>query len=376
MVKTFKYNHNEQLKKYETISKSHGGYFRDSFVDHSYLYNLYFPPEAIFTSLRKSVKDLTINYPVGQNELSRLISKIIFQPAERIIVGNGASEIIKILASMANKLIVPVPSFNEYINAAPIGKVVEFPLEFPSFQLNVDKFADKAKKVGADMAVVISPNNPTSLSVPKKDLIHLSKKLKDINCLLIVDESFIDFARDSEAQSLEKEIEGYHNLAIIKSMSKSYGVCGLRLGYLLTCNHKLGDKVRKKLHIWNVNGFAEEFLRQVPNYTREFVSSCEKVKRNRDVFYKNLSNINGIVVYKPDANFVFCRLPETAISGPRMAKRLFMEYNMYIKDCQEKNLPNADRYIRIASRTPKENSMLVKNLTNILLDTCSIQEFP
>ena len=186
-----------QSEKYEFISGQHGGYYRHDFIDHAYLYNLYFPPEAIFTHLKDQIHELVLNYPVAQDALAELVGKIIDQPAERIVVGNGAAELIKIVSGrISRKLIVPVPSFNEYANAAPSGKVDEFPLEFPSFQLDVDKFAAEAIRVKADVAVVVTPNNPTSMLIPKLDLIRLAKKLETHDCMLIIDESFIDFAAE------------------------------------------------------------------------------------------------------------------------------------------------------------------------------------
>lgn len=166
------FNYKSQTEKYEYISKQHGGYYRHNFIDHAYLYNLYFPPEVVFTHLKDKIHDLVLNYPMAQDALAELIGNIIKQPAESIIVGNGAAEIIKIISGhLAKKIIVPVPSFNEYANAAPESQVVEFPLEFPSFQLDVNKFANEAIKVNADIAVVVTPNNPTSILVPKADLI-------------------------------------------------------------------------------------------------------------------------------------------------------------------------------------------------------------
>ncbi|NQU86954.1 MAG: histidinol-phosphate aminotransferase family protein, partial [Mariniphaga sp.] len=286
---------------------------------------------------------------------------------ERIVVGNGAAEIIKILSGhLAKKIIVPVPSFNEYANAAPKGNAVEFPLEFPSFQLDVDKFAAEAIKVKADMAVVVTPNNPTSMLVPKADLIRLAQKLKKHNCMLIIDESFLDFADDKEQISLEQDIDKYPNMAILKSMSKAYGICGLRIGYLLSVNLEFVAAVRNGLHIWNINGFAEEFLRILPQYQQEFEASCEKVKADRDTFYKKLCAINGMTVLKPDANYIFCRLPDNALSGPEVTKRLFIEYNIYIKDSVGKTQPDADRYIRIASRTNEENDKLIVALVDVM----------
>lgn len=356
-----------QTEKYEYISKQHGGYYRHDFTDHAYLYNLYFPPKAVFSHLKDNIEDLVLNYPMAQDALAELIGNVIQQPNQRIVVGNGAAEIIKILSGhLAKKVIVPVPSFNEYVNAAPEGHVVEFPLEFPSFQLDVDKFADEAIKVGADMAVVVTPNNPTSILVPKADLIRLAQRLEKHNCMLIVDESFLDFANNKEDISLEQDIAKYPNMAILKSMSKAYGICGLRIGYMLTANLEFAAKVRKEIHIWNINGFAEEFLRILPQFKQEFEDSCEKVKTDRDVFYKKLCNIEGMTVFKPDANYIFCRLPDHAQSGPEVIKRLFIEHNMYIKDSVGKTQPDADRYIRIASRTNEENMRLIKALKEVM----------
>ena len=358
-----------QKEKYEYIAKQHGGYYRHNFTDHAYLYNLYFPPKEVFSHLKDNIHDLVLNYPMAQNALAELIGDVINQPAERIIVGNGAAEIIKILSgSLAKKIIIPVPSFNEYANAAPKGHVVEFPLEFPSFQLDVDKFADEAIKVGADMAVVVTPNNPTSMLVPKADLIRLAEKLKPEKCMLIIDESFLDFADNKEQISLEQDIAKYPNMAILKSMSKAYGICGLRIGYMLTANENFAESVRNGIHIWNINGFAEEFLRILPHYKQEFEDSCEKVKVDRDLFYNKLCAINSMTVFKPDANYIYCRLPDAALSGPEVTKRLFIEHNIYIKDSVGKTQPDADRYIRIASRTQEENNTLINALKEVMYE--------
>jgi histidinol-phosphate/aromatic aminotransferase/cobyric acid decarboxylase-like protein len=361
------YDYVTQSEKYDFIARQHGGYHRHGFIDHAYLYNLYFPPEAVFTNFKNQIHDIVLNYPVAQDALAGLIGNLIHQPAERIVVGNGAAELIKILSgNISRKLIVPVPSFNEYANAAPAGRVVEFPLEYPSFQLDVNKFAAEAIRVKADIAVVVSPNNPTSMLVPKADLIDLAQELANHDCMLIVDESFMDFAYNPDQTTLEHEIERYPNMAILKSMSKAYGICGLRIGYMLTANLAFAEDVIKGIPIWNINGFSEEFLRVLPDYRQEFVESCKQVRLDRDNLYKNLCAIQGMTVYKPDANFVFCRLPDYAESGTEVTRRLFIEHNMYIKHLQDKTLPDSNRYIRIASRTETENCKLVEALSDII----------
>jgi threonine-phosphate decarboxylase len=361
------HNYETQTQKYEFITGQHGGYYRHGFIDHAYLYNLYFPPETIFASFKNQLHDIVLNYPVAQDALAGFVGELVSQPAERLVVGNGAAELIKIVSGhLARRLIVPVPSFNEYANAAPTGRVVEFALEFPSFELDVDKFADEAIRFEADVAVVVTPNNPTSMVVPRSDLVRLAQKLANHDCMLIVDESFIDFVQNPDQTTLKHEIERHPNIAIFKSMSKAYGICGLRIGYMLTANSAFAEAVRNGVHIWNINGFAEEFLRLLPGYRQEFVASCKQVRADRDNLYRNLCAVSGMTVYKPDANFVFCRLPDYAQSAPEVTRRLFIEHNMYIKHCQGKTLPDSDRYIRIASRTETENCNLVEALANII----------
>lgn len=354
-------------ERYEIVDSEHGSYWRFGFIDHTYLYNLYFPPKEVLTYMQTQVHKLIESYPSGQDTLAGLVGLAINQPANRIVVGNGASEIIKIISGhLYNHIIIPEPSFNEYANAAPKGKVTGFALEPPSFQLDVDEFAAEAKRCKADVAVVVTPNNPTSLKVPKADLLRLAEKLTEQDCLFIVDESFIDFVEDRNGSTIEQELARYDNMAIIKSMSKAYGICGLRLGYLLTANQELAEAVRKEVPIWNVNGFAEAFLRLLPRYNKEFVESCREVMSDRDYLYENLSSIPGLTTYKPDANFVFCRLPNDTISGPEVTKQLFIEYNTYIKHCAGKPLAESDKYLRIASRTKPENDKLVEALRSII----------
>ena len=354
-------------ERYEYISSQHGGYWRHDFIDHNYLYNLYFPPEDFFSHARKHIKQLVLNYPIAQKDLACLVGTLINQLPERIAVGNGAAELIKIIAAMGRKIIVPVPSFNEYVNAAPVDSVVQFDLPQPSFQLDVDEFAAAAIRSKAQLAVVVSPNNPTSLLVPKDELLRLIKKLAPYNCMLIVDESFIDFTRNGDGETLENEIKNHQNLTIFKSMSKAYGICGIRIGYMLTANAEFLAKVRQGLHIWNINGFAEEFLRLAPQYKQQFRESCAQVMADRDLFYQQLGSIPEMTVYPPDANYIFCRLPNYSMSGPEVTKKLFIDHNIYIKHCEGKTMPESDRYLRISSRTQPENQRLVEALANILV---------
>jgi len=356
-----------QRQRYEHVSKLHGDYWRYNFVDHALLYNLYFPPQALLDEIAGHLRELVLNYPSGQDILAELTGALIDQPPARIVVGNGVSELIKVIGRrLDQRLIVPVPSFNEWINAAPEGAVIESALLPPFFQLDVDSFVKEATDSGADIAVVVSPNNPTSLAVPKVDLLSLVEQLAGKDILLIIDESFIDFTKDPPVATMVPEIERYRNLVIVKSLSKCCGIGGLRLGYLLTANPQFAAAVREGISIWNINSFAEMFLRLAPRYWHQFASSCRRVRMTCDELYRRLDTIPGLVVYRPDANFILCRLPDNAMSGPEFSRRLFTDYNILIKNCAGKTMLQSDRYVRIASRTEVENELLVKAMADIL----------
>ncbi len=211
--------------------------------------------------------------------------------------------------------------------------------------------------------IVTSPNNPTSMAVPRADLLRLGQLLAAEDVLLVVDESFVDFC--DAGQSLQDELTGNPNLVIVKSMSKAYGIGGLRLGYLATANLELAARLRAELPIWNVNGFAESFLRLLPRYQSEFRASCARVREDRDHLYTRLTKIDALHVYKPDANYVMVRLPETW-TGPALTRALFTEHGILIKDCAGKSMPNGEQYVRIACRTKRENQRLAVALERVL----------
>ena len=354
-------------ERYEHVSTQHGGYWRFGLTDHAYLYNLYYPPPTLFTHFQNHLRDLVLNYPVGQEVVARLVGTLIDQPVERIVVGNGASELIKIIAGrFQGRIICPVPSFNEYENACNDGEFLPFALDGPSFELDVDAFAEAALAGEARVAVVLNPNNPTGLTVPKEDLLRLAKSLHGGGCKLIVDESFIDFAAKRNELSVEGCLDEAPNLAVLKSLSKSFGIGGLRLGYLVTADEELRRFVRSELHIWNINSFAESFLRLAPRYHRQFKQSCIRVASDCDGLYNGLRQIPGLRPYKSEANFVLCRLPPDSPSSPEVAERMFIEYNILVKHCAGKAMLDGDRYLRIASRTGPDNSTFVTGLARIL----------
>ncbi len=348
------------------IQGLHGGYWRYGILDFSYLYNLYFPPREMLAQFEANMRDIVTSYPVGQNELARLVGEWTGAPADNVVVANGASELIKILGrSLASSITIPVPSFNEYENVVEAANLNRFPLDQSTFDLDVDSFAESAIAAGSQAAIVVTPNNPTSTSVAVDDLARLAGRLHQHGISLVVDESFIDFSRSGLANSIQPLLDEYPNTLLLKSMSKVFGVAGLRLGYVISSNQAFVSQLRAELPIWNINGFAEEFLRAAGRYRTEFEDSCEMVKQDRDELYEMLHEVPGIQPIRPDANFVLFKLEHSCMSGPGLVRWLFEHHNTLVKDCGGKSMQDGDQYIRVASRTPVENRKLVEALKRL-----------
>ena len=346
--------------QFDRVQKLHGAYWRYGFVDHSYLYNMHFPPQKMLDVFHSHLREIVTNYPVAQKEIAKLVANWTGANPEHLAVANGAAELIKILGNQFEKRVtIPTPSFNEYEEVVGADGLNRFALDANSFELDVEAFADSAINWQSDTAIIVTPNNPTALSVPQDDVLRLARLLEPHNCRVIVDESFVDFSRAGINDSVEAMVSEHANLVVIKSMSKVFGVAGIRLGYLLSADREFIDAVRASLPIWNINGLAEEFLRIVGRYRREFFASCELTLETCLQLYRDLSALPGIEVIEPDANFVLCKLTNPAANGPELVRRMYVDHNILIKDCSAKSMPHADRYLRIASRTPAENQHLV-----------------
>jgi histidinol-phosphate/aromatic aminotransferase/cobyric acid decarboxylase-like protein/NDP-sugar pyrophosphorylase family protein len=356
-------------RQFDRIQSLHGSHWRYGVVDHSYLYNLHFPPPAMFDDLRDELTEVITNYPVGQQELDCLVAQWTETDPAGIVVGNGAAALIKVLGHhFVEKMTIPVPSFNEYENVLRPEQLDRVALDPVTLELDLHAFAQSARRAGSNVVVLVTPNNPTALSVDRQAVLELADRLAEHECRLIVDESFIEFSRAGRTASVEGDVGTHPNLVIIKSMSKVFGIAGLRIGYLLTSDLGFAAAVRAHLPIWNLNGVAESFLRRVGRYRNEFAASCDVVRDTCQDLYRALCEVPGLAPLRPDANFVFCKITAPGLTGPALARRLYVEHSILIKDCASKTMPEADRYVRIASRTAAENRRLVDALSQFGLD--------
>ena len=211
--------------------------------------------------------------------------------------------------------------------------------------------------------VLINPDNPTGNYIEKKDLLRLVAWAKEQDIQLVLDESFVDFAEEEDSTLIEQKVldENPH-LFVMKSISKSYGVPGLRLGVLASGNTELIAKMKKDVAIWNINSFGEFFMQIYEKYQKDYATSLKKIKHARAVFEEALSHISGIKVIPSQANYVMCEL--NSITSRDLAVAL-LERNVFIKDLSSK-IGNGKQYIRLAVRSEEENEYLIKQLKELL----------
>jgi len=362
----------QNSQKLNIISQEHGGYWRYDFVDHCLLYNLYFPPQKFMRALTERMSDLVLNYPAGQKSITWFLAQYLQEDPKYLVIGNGVSEFIRIIANnLRGKMMIPTPSFNEYENSVATGQLIRFPL-LPerNFELDMESFVNKALVEKPKLLIIVSPNNPTGNSIPRSQLIYLLEALRDHDIIIIIDESFVDFMSTPEQQSLTKYVTSFNNLVIVKSLSKTYGIGGIRLGYLLTSNLDFMALMRNKLPIWNINGFGEEFIRNLPSYQKEYKASCLTVRNNTDLLHQHLQAIPELKVFPTVTNYIFCHLANSIGTAKQMTEKLLIDHKILVKDCSGKSLTDSEQWLRIASRTPDENLKVVNSMKKII-EECS-----
>ena len=221
---------------------------------------------------------------------------------------------------------------------------------------------DVEKKIQqCDVVFFINPNQPSGTSIDSEWILTLADTCANIT--FIVDESFIEFSQTVPNPSVVDLVDKYPNLMIIKSMSKNYGVPGLRLGYIVSGNKLQVERLRKNIPIWSINSIAQAFLENLSKYQTEFLASCQQVIASTQTLYRDLERISGVKPYPTEGNYILCELGAN-ITGHQAGTTLLQKYGILISDRGNKG-GLTQHFIRIASRTDNENSRVTAALKDI-----------
>lgn len=354
----------EKLKNFQ---KRYGGYWRfDNFLDYCYLVNPYYPPKAMLDKILYESKELITQYPSSQN-IERINASRLFNDTnpEYLCVGNGAAEVINCLGRiLKGNMAVTSTVFNEYVRCFENCYINKINIEKSDYQFDLNNLAEEIIK--NDIICIVNPDNPTGSFIDKVSMLKLLDKAKELNKTIIFDESFIDFSSKDKRYSLISNdiLQTYPNLIVVRSISKSYGIPGLRLGVLASSNEDLMNKMNKYMSVWNINSFGEYWLQIANLYKKDYIASCDKLDDIRTKFITDLTNIKNIKVYDSQANFVMCHLID--YDSTSLAIDL-LENNIFIKDLKTKDAFNGKDFVRLAIRKEEENKQLIKSIKKNML---------
>lgn len=355
-----------KLKKY---MKRYGGYWRfPKMLDFCYLVNPYFPTPKMKDELCANFDVLLQEYPSGMFVNSLLAGKYFNIRQEYVCVGNGAAELIKSAMENFNdkKIGVVYPTFEEYPNRLPKGNVIQYIPQNADFTYTSDDlkmfFCDKDIK----LLLLVNPDNPSGNYIPKNDVLSLVKWAAEREMKVVIDESFVDFTDNHKDNSLLHNdlLEANKNLMVMKSISKSYGVPGLRLGVFATSDKEIIAKMKKDVAIWNINSFAEYYMQIFAKYEKDYQEACDKFIEERTLFFNELQRIPFLRVIKSQANYFLCEV-KNKYTSTDLARILLEKADILIKDCSTKSAFGGRNYIRIAIRDRKDNSRLVETLKTL-----------
>lgn len=347
----------EKVKK---LGSRYGGYWRyPKLLDFCYLVNPYFPPKRLMDEIKANFETLLTQYPSGMRVNSLLAAKDFGVKQEYILVGNGAAELIKaLMEGETGKVGFVRPTFEEYYNRCdPALRVVYQP---EGFTYTADDLMREFSGKGISTLLLINPDNPSGNYLLKTEVCRLADWAETEGIRLVLDESFADFSDELEnTLILDEMLERYPHLVVVKSISKSYGVPGLRLGVLASADEAMIAAMKKDVAIWNINSFAEFYLQIEEKYKKDYALALEKFRAARAEYIAALRDIPGLRVLPSQANYVMAELTG-GITAAELTARLLSEYNILIKDLTAK--VQGGQYIRLAVRDEKDNARLVQAL--------------
>lgn len=340
----------------------YGGFWRfPKMLDYCYLVNPYFNESRIIDEMEAYFRTLISEYPSGMKVNALLASKCWGVKEEYIIPGNGAAELIKALMELLpGTLGIIRPTFEEYPNRRNKEGLVTFIPKNNDFRYTANDLISYFGEHPADNILLINPDNPSGNYIPIEDVLALADWCQRQNTRLIVDESFVDFSKGYESKTLlyDRVLEAYPRLVVMKSISKSYGVPGIRLGILCSADTLLIAKMKKMVSIWNINSFAEYFMQVFSKYEKDYKRACEKFIDEREDFEKKLKGISFLRVMPSQANYFLCEIlpPKNA---NELVLKMLKKYNILVRDCSDKLGFDGKQYMRIAVRSHEDNSRLV-----------------
>lgn len=358
-----------RAEKLEKMQHCFGGYWRfPKLLDFCYLVNPFYPNNKLISEMQANFTSLLTQYPSGMAVNSLTAAKNFGLKDYEMVVGNGAAELIKsLMEKLPGRLGIAFPTFQEYPNRKNTEDVVPYFVQNDNYSYTADDLMNFYDDKDIDILTLINPDNPSGNYIRRDDVLRIAQWCEQKNIRFIVDESFVDFAdAEEETTYLDRDIiRKYPKMIVVKSISKSYGVPGIRLGVAASADEELISAMKKDVSIWNINSFGEFFLQIQEKYKKDYKAALEKFYTVRKKYIEDLSEIDNLRVIPSQANYLLCEVLG-GMGSTELTEILLNDYNILIKDLSTKKGFNGQNYIRLAVRTGSDNDRLVAALNSIL----------
>ena len=358
----------EDKNRFLLYHKRYGGFWRfPKLLDFCYLVNPFFPPKRMRDEIRNNFDTLLESYPSGMGVNSLLAGKYFGIKQDYVVVGNGAAELIKVVMEehTNGRVGVIFPTFDEYPNRLKAEQIVQFIPTDPNFGYTADELMNFYNDKQLSLLMLVNPDNPSGHFMPKTDVLRLATWCNEKDIKLLVDESFVDFTEEYEKNSLIHNdiLTSNKNLMVMKSISKSYGVPGLRLGVFASSDTEMIQKIKKEVSIWNINSFGEFYMQIYGKYENDYRKACRKFCEVREKFYEELKQINFLRVIPSQANYFLCEVTSKYTSA-ELCEHL-IEKDIIISNCGKKKHMDGRNLVRLAVRNETDNARLVEVLKSL-----------
>ena len=315
---------------------------------------------------KNRLRELLEFYPSQNQVIANNLANALNVNKENLFVSNGAIEVIQaIMHKYSKKVVLPIPTFSAYYEfLANDAKISLLKLDKENdYKISLTSLIDFVKKEVPDTVVIINPNNPTGGYLKLSDIKYFLDSVPFVENL-ILDESFIPFAYEEDAMypvTMMNLLEDYPNVVIVKSMSKDFGIAGIRAGYGIMSKEKVNDLLSNG-YLWNINGLAEYFFSLFgrDTFQAEYEIIRKKYLKETQDFFNELSAIESLKVIPSLANFALVELPN-GFTAEEVTCILLIRYGIYVRNCDDK-IGLTGNYIRIASRSVEENNLVIKAL--------------
>ncbi|MCP5468055.1 MAG: histidinol-phosphate transaminase [Deltaproteobacteria bacterium] len=313
-------------------------------------------PQEFKTELFKKLQKLEFNrYPLIQPlTLQKKLAQDLKVEPNQLLFSNGSNVMIQALVlATANrgKVLIAPPTFGVYESEAKLlgNKIITVPLEGKTFQFPKQKLIKKLKEEKPNLCFLCNPNAPTGNLFSREDL---SEVIQTAKCLVVLDEAYCQFSKESLLPDLEK----YPNLVILRTFSKGFGLGGIRLGYTIA-HEQIIDQLKKVLLPFCISAVTEIIAVEALKHQKYFKRQIDIIIKERNRVYQELEKLESIECFPSSTNFILFRAKDA-----KVCFNLLLKHHVLIRDFS--HYPGLRNCLRVSIGLPKENDVFIKAMKN------------